>query len=920
MDFKQTLNLPKTDFPMKANLTKKEPEMIKKWEEENLYYKIIEKRKNSEKWILHDGPPYANGHIHMGHALNKILKDIIVKFRTMQGYNTYYIPGWDCHGLPIEHEVDKKLGKERFKKDIIEKRKMCREYAEKFVEIQKNEFKRLGVFGDWENPYLTMSYEYEAIIARELGKFFEKGSVYKSKKPVYWCSSCVTALAEAEVEYQEDPSPSIYVKFKVLGNLNDKFPQLSSNKEIYIIIWTTTPWTLPANVAIAVHPDFDYSFLECEDGIYILAKELSETSMHYFGIKNFKEIMVTKGKNLENIKCKHPFIERDSIIINADFVTLDAGTGCVHIAPGHGEEDYIVGLKYNLPVLNPVDDYGKFTKDVGVDKLVGLDVFKANEVVNDILEEKDALIKKDEFTHSYPHCWRCKNPIIFRATNQWFISMEKNNLREKALNSIKNEVKWIPFWGQERIYNMIENRPDWCISRQRAWGVPITVLYCKNCGKIIATKELFEKVFEIFKKEGADAWFIRDAKDFLPEGFKCVCGSDEFEKETDILDVWFDSGSSWAAVCENNPKQKYPANMYLEGSDQHRGWFHSSLLISIANRGIAPYKEVLTHGFVVDGEGKKMSKSAGNVIAPDEIVNKYGAEILRLWVTAQDYRDDIRISQEIIKRIVESYRRIRNTIRYMLGVLYDFDFEKDKISYNEMTEIDKYILAKLNRLIKRVLKAYNDYEFHIVYHKIYNFCIVDLSAGYLDPLKDRLYCESKNSKIRRSSQTAIYYILDALLKLIAPVLVFTSDEAWSYFKKNSESIHQELFPEIHEEFDNEKIVENWEKIEELKELVTKEIENARKEKIIGHSLDAKVEIFFKNQKEYNFFKEYEDDLKMFLITSQIKIELDENLDENVKISVKKADGEKCKRCWRFDLSVEKNLNKICSRCEKVLNS
>jgi len=618
MDFKDTLNLPKTDFPMKANLTKKEPEIIKKWEDEKLFFKIIEKRKDAPKWILHDGPPYANGHIHMGHALNKILKDIIVKFRSMQGYNSYYIPGWDCHGLPIEHEVDKKLGKDRFKKNILEKRKLCREYAEKFVNIQREEFKRLGVLGDWENPYLTMSYEYEAVIARELGKFFEKGAVYKSKKPVYWCASCITALAEAEVEYEEDPSPSIYVKFKVKDNLENKFPQLKGKENIYIIIWTTTPWTLPANVAIAVHPDFEYTALECEDGVYILSKDLAESCMHFWGLKEYKELCNFKGKDLEYVKCQHPFIERESIVINADFVTLDAGTGCVHIAPGHGEEDYIVGLKYNLTVLNPVDDYGKFTEEVGLKELEGLFVFDANKKVNEILREKNALIREDSFTHSYPHCWRCKKPIIFRATNQWFISMEKNNLRKRALEAIKNDVKWIPEWGQERIYNMIENRPDWCISRQRAWGVPITVLYCKNCGKIISSKELFEKVYEIFKSEGADSWFIRDAKDFLPEGFKCECGSSDFEKETDILDVWFDSGSSWAAVCENNPSQKYPVDMYLEGSDQHRGWFHSSLLISIGNRGIAPYREVLTHGFVVDGEGKKMSKSAGNVISPED--------------------------------------------------------------------------------------------------------------------------------------------------------------------------------------------------------------------------------------------------------------------------------------------------------------
>ena len=918
MDFKDTLNLPKTDFPMKANLSKKEPEMIKKWDEEKLFFKILVKRDKNRKYVLHDGPPYANGHIHMGHALNKILKDIIVKYKSMEGYYCYYIPGWDCHGLPIEHEVDKKLGKDRFNKTTAEKRKLCRDYANKFVNIQKEEFKRLGVLGDWENPYLTMSYEYEAIIARELGKFFEKGAVYKSKKPVYWCSSCITALAEAEVEYQEDPSPSIYVKFKVKDELGEKFPELK-NRDVFVIIWTTTPWTLPANVAIALHPEFDYSAIECNDGVYILAKDLSEQCMQFFGIKSFKELCTFKGKDLEFVKCQHPFIDRDSIIINADYVTLDAGTGCVHTAPGHGEEDYISGVKYKLPILNPVDDNGKFTSEVGVKELEGMFVFQANKKVNEILKANNALIREDEFTHSYPHCWRCKKPIIFRATSQWFISMEKNELRKRALDAIKNQVKWIPAWGQERIYNMIENRPDWCISRQRAWGVPITVMYCKKCGEIISGKELFDKVFEIFKKEGADSWFIRDCKDFLPEGFKCKCGSTEFEKETDILDVWFDSGSSWAAVCENNPTQSFPTNMYLEGSDQHRGWFHSSLLISISNRGTAPYREVLTHGFVVDGEGKKMSKSAGNVISPEEIIKKYGAEILRLWVAAQDYRDDIRISQEIIKRIVEAYRRIRNTIRYMLGVLNDFNFEKDKVEYEDLTEIDKYILAKLNKLTKRVIRAYNEYEFHIVYHKIYNFCVVDLSAFYLDALKDRIYCEKKDSKIRRSSQTAIYFIVDALLKLLAPVLAFTADEAWRYFSKSDESVHVQLFPEINEKYDNDKIVENWDRLVEIKEHISKFIENARKEKVIGHSLDAKVEIIFKNRKDYEFYKNYENDLKMILIISQIDINLNENIDAQIEVNVSKAEGEKCQRCWQYDSYVMQNSSKLCRRCENVVS-
>ncbi len=917
MDFKDTLNLPKTDFPMKANLSKREPEFIKKWDNEKLFFKIIEKRKNAPKYILHDGPPYANGHIHLGHALNKILKDFIIKYKTMKGFYSYYTPGWDCHGLPIEHQVDKNLGNERFSKPVTEKRELCRRYAEKFIEIQKNEFKRLGVLGDWDNPYLTMNYEYEAKIARELGRFFEQGSVYKSKKPVYWCASCVTALAEAEVEYNDDTSTSIYVKFKVKDNLSNLNSNLKG-KDSYIIIWTTTPWTIPANLAITLHPDFDYSAIEVNDEVWILATELVSKCMSNFGIENYSEIASFKGRDLEKIKCQHPFINRDSLVILGNHVTLEAGTGAVHTAPGHGQEDYEVALEYGIDILTPVDDFGKFTKEVAVKELEGLFVFDANKKVNEILKNNNALIKVEKITHSYPHCWRCKEPIIFRATSQWFISMEKNNLRKKALNAINNQVKWIPAWGKDRIFNMIENRPDWCISRQRSWGVPITVAYCKECGHLIATKELFEKVYEIFLKEGADAWFKRDIKDFLPDDFKCPeCGCNSFIREKDILDVWFDSGSSFAAVCEDNPLLGFPANMYLEGSDQHRGWFHSSLLIAIGNRGIPPYNEVLTHGFVVDGEGKKMSKSAGNVISPDEVINKYGAEILRLWVAAQDYRDDIRISKEILKRVTESYRRIRNTVRYLMGCLNDFDYEKNKVEYNNLTDIDKWILARLNNLTKRVLKGYDEFEFHIVYHMIHNFCVVDLSNFYLDVLKDRMYCEPTNSKERRSTQTAIYTVLTYLLKLIAPVLAFTSDEAWRYFKGETLSVHEETMPEINENFDNKEIIEKFENILELREKISKRLEEARKNKIIGHSLDAKVIITFSKEKDFLFYEKIYDELKMLLITSQLSIQLDTNLSD-IDIKVERASGEKCQRCWKYDDSVSNDKDKICFRCRKVI--
>jgi isoleucyl-tRNA synthetase len=914
MDFKDTLNLPQTDFPMRANLAKREPEMLEKWEKEKLYETIIEKRKNCPKYILHDGPPYANGHIHMGHALNKLIKDFIIKYKTMKGNYSYYTPGWDCHGLPIEHQVDKNLGKERFTKPISEKRQLCRKYAEKFIEIQKKEFKRLGVLGDWDNPYLTMNYEYEAKIARELGRFFENNAVYKRKKPVYWCASCITALAEAEVEYGDHTSPSIYVKFKV----KDGKGKLDS-ENCSIVIWTTTPWTIPANLAIALHPDFDYSIVKTNGEKWVIASELIESCMKTFGTENYEIIKTYKGKDLENIICVHPFIERESLVILGNHVTLESGTGCVHTAPGHGQEDYEIALQYGIDILTPVDDNGKFTKEVLVDDLEGMFVFNANKKVIDILKEKNALIKEEDITHSYPHCWRCKSPIIFRATSQWFISMDKNNLREKALNAINNEVKWIPEWGKERIYNMISGRPDWCISRQRSWGVPITVAYCKNCNEIIATKELFKKVFEIFSKEGADAWFKRDIKDFLPENFKCPkCGSEKFSKEKDILDVWFDSGSSFAAVCEDNKLLKFPPDMYLEGSDQHRGWFHSSLLISVANRGIPPYKEVLTHGFVVDGDGKKMAKSAGNVIAPEEIIKQYGAEILRLWVAAQDYRDDIRISKEILKRVTESYRRIRNTLRYLLGCLNDFNEEKDSVEYNNMTDIDKWILLKLNRLVKRVEKAYDNFEFHVVYHAVHNFCVVDLSNFYLDALKDRMYVELKDSKERRSAQTAMHKIISAVIRLIAPVLSFTADEAWRFFKGENNSVHIEKFPETNDSYENTEIEEKYDRLIALKELASRALEDARKEKIIGHSLDAKVKVTFNNKDDFEFFKNNSEEFAMILIISSLEILFDEN-EGNTCIKVERASGEKCQRCWKYDNHVSEDKDRVCERCRKILN-
>ena len=732
MDYKETLNLPKTSFPMRANLPKREPEILNLWESMDIYKTILEKSRGRRKYILHDGPPYANGHIHLGTALNKILKDMIVKSKFMGGYDSDYVPGWDCHGLPIEHQVDKQLGDRKSRMSSVEVRRHCREYAERFIDVQRAEFKRLGVFGEWDAPYLTMNFGYQATIVRELGRFFAQGAVYRGKKPVYWCASCVTALAEAEVEYADSSTPSIYVRFEALDDFSDRINEVKGKKKLYVVIWTTTPWTIPANLAIAVHPDESYVAVETPDAVYILAERLAAINMETFGIDDYKILASFSGKILEGLKCYHPLYGRESLIILAPFVTLDTGTGCVHCAPGHGQEDYEVGLKYDLDVYAPVDEHGVFTDDV--DFFRGKFVFDANKDVIEKLREKGALMASKVMDHSYPHCWRCKKPVIYRATHQWFISMERTGLRENALRAI-DTVTWIPRWGRDRIYGMIQHRPDWCISRQRSWGVPITAARCKDCDEIVAPPELFERAARLFEEKGADVWFDADVSGLVPEGLTCpACNSSSLVKETDILDVWFDSGVSWSAVCDKRVGLNYPAELYLEGSDQHRGWFHSALLTSVGSRGQAPYKEVLTHGFVVDGHGKKMSKSLGNVVQPQEIIDKYGADILRLWVSAEDYRDDIRISKEILERLTEAYRRIRNTCRFLLGNLADFDPAEHTVPIEEMRALDRFALDKFNRVIEKIRSAYDDFEFHIAFHTLYNYCTVDLSSLYLDIL------------------------------------------------------------------------------------------------------------------------------------------------------------------------------------------
>ena len=781
MDYKKTLNLPETKFEMKARLCEREPELVRELDRNQIYQKMLSVRKGKPKFVLHDGPPYANGHIHLGTGMNKILKDIVVKSRAMSGYYTPYVPGWDCHGLPIERQVEVELGRKKSEVSPLEFRRLCREYASKFVNIQREEFKRLLVIGDWEKPYITMDYHYEAKIAREFARFVRAGSVYLGKKPVYWCPTCKTALAEAEVEYKEKKSPSIYVRFrwkKDKGKESKAYQRLLALEEklpVYIIIWTTTPWTIPANLAIAVHPEFDYVAVKTQDAVYILAEALCPLVMDLLGME-YEKLEKFFGKELEGLVFAHPLYERDSVIILADYVTLDAGTGCVHTAPGHGQEDYESGIQYGLEIYSPVDDEGKFTDDVKY--FAGKFVFDANPEVNEKLREKGALLFEDEITHQYPHCWRSKDPVIFRSTPQWFISMEKNKLRKKALEAI-GRVRWDPEWGEERIRGMIETRPDWCISRQRFWGVPIIAFHCKNCGEVVLDAELVEKVADLFEEQGCDVWFEKDIPQLLGSELKCPkCGESNFEKEDDILDVWFDSGVSYSAVLEENPELGTPCDLYLEGSDQHRGWFHSTLLCAVGTRGEPPYKMVLTHGYVVDGEGRKLSKSAGNYIAIEEVVEKYGAEIIRMWVSAENFRNDMRVDYDILDGIVKTYRKVRNTIRYLLGNLYDFNPEKDLLSYDEMFLIDRWLLARLEQFKRRVKKAYDNFQFHLVYHQLNNFCAVDLSALYIDIVRDRLYCEGKTSRARRSAQSAIWLTLDSLLRLSAPILSFTTEEAY----------------------------------------------------------------------------------------------------------------------------------------------
>lgn len=939
-DYKDTLNLPVTGFPMKANLPKREPEMLENWENNKLYDRMLDKNRKGPQYILHDGPPYANGNIHMGHALNKVLKDIIVKYKAMKGFHAPYVPGWDCHGLPIELQVDKKLGKKKKEISIGDKRLLCRQYAEGFIDIQREEFKRLGVFGDWDNPYITMSFDYEGRIVAEFLDFFHKGYAYVGKKPVHWCPSCVTALAEAEVEHADKTSPSIFVKFMIedpnkllplIKNNSKKLEGLLKGNSAFIVIWTTTPWTLPANKALAVNADIDYALVSDSNSILIVASELVPRLKEKEVLSQEAEVIDTiKGKSLLSLSAVHPFVKTAEDkglrpVIEADFVSTEEGSGIVHIAPGHGQEDYEAGLREGLEVYAPVNDYGKF-QDAGVEEIENLQVFKANPVIIDILRNRGALLGSEEIGHSYPHCWRCKKPVIFRATEQWFISMEHEGLRDKALAEVE-KVEWVPSWGKERIHGMIKNRPDWCISRQRSWGVPIAVFSCEGCGELIKDEAVLKKVIDDFTELGADIWFTREPHELLPEGFKCPsCGKNSFRTEKDILDVWFDSGVSFAATLipeRGFPERESgepPADMYLEGSDQHRGWFQSSMLASVGTRGRAPYRTVLTHGYTVDGKGKKMSKSVGNVVSPQDLIKKSGADILRLWVSAEDYRNDIRISNEIMSRLSEAYRKIRNTAKYLLGNIHDFD---GRDYSGELTELDRWAISRLNRLIGKVTEAYDSYSFHEVYHRLYNFCVVDMSNFYLDILKDRLYTFKSDSGQRRAAQWVLREVLMGMTGLMAPVLSFTAEEIWGYIEgRPADSVLLSEFPVASEKHIDDVLEQKWERLITVRNEVLKALEIKRRDKFIGNSLEAMVTLHISDEGLHSLVKEYEESLPTIFIVSQAGIDssgLGEYKAEEIEglsISVGKADGQKCPRCWNFSTTVgqDKAEPDICSRC------
>jgi isoleucyl-tRNA synthetase len=941
IDYSKTINLPKTNFPMKANLPQNEPKWLSFWKEKNIYKKMLEKNNSGKTFFLHDGPPYANGHIHIGHALNKILKDIVIKYKSLQGYYSPYIPGWDCHGLPIEYQLFKELKISKEQISQVEFRKKAKEFALKFVKIQGEEFERLGIFGDWENPYLTINPDYEKVIIETLTNLVDQGFIYRSKKPVYWCINCETSLAEAEVEYADKISDSIYVKFKLRTPSKDLSKKVKDLNNTYILIWTTTPWTLPANLALAFKPDGKYVIVKSQKidktnggrktEYYIFLKDLLPKVQENLGIELVVESEILGSEialedKTQTTVALHPFLAKESVCLPDENVSTEDGVGVVHIAPGHGDEDYRLGLKYGLEIYSPVDSQGKFSEHINI---FGLDIFGqkvylANEQIVEQLKNNDVIIYNSKITHSYPHCWRCKKPVIFRATEQWFLNIDHKNLRKTILENI-NKVRWVPEYGRNRIYSMVELRPDWCLSRQRYWGVPIPAVYCTTCGEVILSKEVLLNVAKIFEKEGSDAWFVRNIKDFLPENFEChKCGNknkDNFKKENDILDVWYDSAVSYEVVA----KKFLGKMMYLEGSDQHRGWFQVALIVSSGINSVAPYDTVLTHGFVVDGEGKKMSKSLGNVISPQEVIKNSGAEVLRLWSASSDYSEDVRLSKEILNQLVDTYRKIRNTMRYILGNLYDFvpesDFVKDIDKYDLL---DRCMMSKLHDLVKETIDAYEEFKFYKVISLINNFCIKDLSSFYFDILKDKLYTYKKDSISRRTSQSVLYELLTTIVPLLAPILSFTAEEIWQEARQcglvKEESIFLvsiEKFKEKFKNYKNKELDVLLEKIVELRDKVNAKLEVLRKDGVIGSSLEAEVKIKIFDKDTISVFNQFGDKLNTILIVSNVETVFEEKpTNEKYEIEVKKFDGKKCPRCWVY--YKELNSNGLCKKCNEAI--
>jgi isoleucyl-tRNA synthetase len=985
LELKKTVNLPKTGFGQKANLGQSEPARLKRWTEVNLYALVRESRRGAEKFILHDGPPYANADIHIGTALNKILKDFIVKSRTMMGYDAPYVPGYDCHGLPIELYVDKKLGAKKANMPPLSIRRACREHAAEALKRQTRDFQRLGVFGLWDEPYLTMSNAYEAETARLFGRFVERGYVYKGARPVYWCIHDQTALAEAEVEYQQHTSPSVYVKFPLASD-PARIDESLAHRRVFFLIWTTTPWTLPANLGIAVNPDFEYAAIENGDEVYVVASELIDTVAAKCNLgerdaqgERIAPVVLARfpGSRLDRLECRHAWLDRTSLVMLGEHVTLGgeadaeteldvkearekratgrAGTGCVHTAPGHGHDDFVLGKSYGLEIYCPVDNAGRFLAEV--EHFAGERVTEANPKIIEFMKERGLLLSSEAYEHRYPHCWRCKQPVIFRATPQWFISMDattpgaeveterdedgrhvsnyteneeaaQESLRAGALNEIER-VGWIPAWGQDRMRNMLKGRPDWCVSRQRIWGVPIPVFYCAGCDEAIADAETIRHVAAIFERESADAWYAREAVELLPDGFKCPqCGESRWTKETDILDVWFDSGSSSIAVLERNEDLRWPADVYIEGGDQYRGWFNSSLMIGLAAHDRAPYKTVLTHGWVVDGQGKAMHKSAGNAVSPNEVVKDSGAEILRLWCASTNYTEDVRCSPEILERVSDGYRKLRNTVRFALGNLDGFEWARDAVAESEMPELDLWALSELDIVTEKALAAYEAYEFHTVYHALYNFCTVTLSARYFDIIKDRLYTAAPRAVERRSAQTALYRITDALSRLLAPILAFTADEIWENMPRagvddaaREPSVHVALFPAAGRER-NLELLSRWTRLFEVRDVALRALEEARAAKLIGSSLEARVTLLADRQ-TFQLLQHYRDELRYLFIVSQVDVALAAEGETNVagvSVRIERASGEKCERCWNYSNRVGESVRypTACERCTVAL--